>query len=312
MKHIKLLFIIPAILIGLSTLPASQVRAQGNAGLTLIPPKYELFANPGDVITETIRLRNNSTDPITFAVLLEDFSSAGEEGKVVLEEGETEQNYSLKDWIEPSSKNVFLQPEEEITFPFSIVVPNDAEPGGHYASLIFQIGGDETVGGVTSVQHRVGSLILLRVSGNVVEDAQIESFSAPTYSQKGPVSFDLRVKNNGTTHVMPNGTIVITNIFGKKVEEIPLDGANVFPGAIRKMTTEWDKQSLLGIYTATVVATYGQQSLPLTSAVKFTVFSPVMAILLSVGLVAGLVFLLSIISGRSRLLKALKIIATGK
>ena len=286
--------------------------AQDTAGLTIIPPKFELFANPGDTVTETIRIRNDTNSVQSYGILVEDFSSSGEEGGVVLEEGENDNNYSLKRWIEPSSQNLVLQPNEEKTFPYTIKVPKDAEPGGHYASILFQIGGGSTQEGVTSVQHRVGSLVLLRISGNVVEKAIVESFDAPTYSQKGPVKFNLRIKNEGTTHIQPKGTIIITNIFNQKVDEIPLNGQNVFPGSIRKMDTEWNKESLMGYYTATLVASYGQENLPMTGATRFAVISPITAILLTVGVIAGSIFLLSLFTGRSRIMKALKVLTSGK
>ncbi len=309
MTRSQKLFLLLLILFSLSPSFVIPIYAQP-LGITIIPPRFELFANPGDIISESIRISNNSDGIQSFGVLIEDFSSAGEEGHVILEEGENDTQYSLRQWIEPSSENITIQPREEITFPFTIVVPKDAEPGGHYASVLFQIGG-EPIEGVTSVRHRIGALILLRVSGNVAEEAQIESFTAPTYSKKGPIEFELRVKNNGTTHIRPSGTIIVTNLFGKKVEEIPVNGLNVFPGVIRKMTTQWDQENLLGHYTATLVATYGQQNLPLTAATKFTVISPLAAILLIVGSIAGIVFILSVVSGRNRLIKALKILTTG-
>jgi hypothetical protein len=284
--------------------------AQMGTSLTIIPPKFELFANPGDTMTETIRVKNNSDTPQTYGILIEDFSSAGEEGQVVLEEDEKTANYSLKNWIEPSSRNVVIQAGEETTFPFTITVPKDAEPGGHYASVLFQLGGP-TVEGVTNVKHRIGALVLLRVSGNVVEKAQIESFDAPQFSKKSPVIFTLRVKNEGTTHINPAGTVIITDMFGKKVDEIPLMSANVFPGAVRKMLTSWDKPGVIGHFTATLVATYGQQNLPLTAATKFTVISPAAAILILVALVGGGLFVISLVSGRRRLAKAIKVITKG-
>lgn len=288
------------------------VSAQQGAGVTIVPPKFELFANPGDIVTETIKIRNNADIPTTFGVLVEDFSSTGEDGKVVLEEGESDESYSLKSWIELSSENVTLQPGEERLFQFNINVPRNADPGGHYASVLFQIGSGESVPGVTTVQNRVGSLVLLRVSGNVEENATIETFQAPTYSTKGPVTFSLRVQNNGTTHIQPSGTIVITNMFNQKVDEIPLNSANVFPGAIRKMDTEWNPENAFGHYTATLVATYGQQRLPLTTATRFNVASPIAAIVLVVGVVSGFIFVISLLSGRKRLATALKVLTTGK
>lgn len=301
----------PLLFIILFSTFVTPVLAQDAAGLTIIPPKFELFANPGDVVSETIKVRNDSDSPLVFGVLVEDFSSSGEEGGVVLEEGETDTTYSLQDWIEPGATNITLQPGEEQVFPFTINIPKDAEPGGHYASILFQLGNGETTPGVTSVQHRLGSLVLMRVSGNVNEEASVETFAAPVYSRSGPITFSLRVQNNGTTHVRPTGTIIVTNLFGQKVDEIPLNSANVFPGAIRKIDTKWSPGNLLGHYTATLVASYGQQSLPMTAATSFTVASPLSLIMLVVGSIAGLIFIISLITGRKRLQAAMKVLTSG-
>jgi P pilus assembly chaperone PapD len=67
---------------------AGRILAQtaGQRGITIIPPKFELFANPGDQLTESLRVRNESVSPITYQILVEDFSTSGEEGQVILEE----------------------------------------------------------------------------------------------------------------------------------------------------------------------------------------------------------------------------------
>jgi len=308
MKNIHLpKFILICLLLGsliFSNHQPAHAQTAGR-GITIIPPKFELFANPGDNISDNIRVRNESDAPVTYGVVVEDFLSSGEEGHVVLEEEGNQSSFTLAQWISPSEKDIVLQPHEERILGFNITVPKDAEPGGHYASVLFQVGGVVTPGSA-AVNQRVGSLVLLRVSGNVSEDSQIETFEAPKYSQKGPITFDLRLKNNGNVHIRPKGTIVITNILGKKVEEIPLRGANVLPGATRKMDTVWEKQNLIGYYTATLVATYGQQNLPLTAATKFTVISTTAAILLVVGGFAAILFLVSLFTGRNKLLKAFK------
>lgn len=309
----KLGFTLTAITLALTTLlhPTTlHAQESGDKTITVIPPRFELFANPGDSLTELVRIRNESDFPVTYTIVVEDFSASGEEGHVVLEEEGTE-TFSLASWIEPETRDIVLQPQEERSFTFSINVPRDAEPGGHYASVLFQSGSDP-VPGAANVTQRVGTLVLLRVSGNVTEQAVIETFEAPNYSQSGPVPFTLRLRNDGNTHIRPQGTIIITNLFGQKVQEVPLQGANVLPGAIRKMDqTVWDQENIIGHFTATLVATYGQQNLPLTAATKFTVISPTAIILISVIGVAGLFFLISLISGRSRLLKALKVMVSG-
>lgn len=291
---------------------ANSILAQESRSITIIPPRFELFANPGEQLSEIIRVRNDSASPESLTVLVEDFTSTGEEGQVVLEEGQSDQLYSLAKWIQTEATDIVIQPGEEKPFTFTISVPKNAEPGGHYASVLFQGGGGQVEGGGASVVQRVGNLILLRVSGNVTENAEIETFSAPTYSQTTPLNLSLRVKNNGNTHIQPKGTIIITDLFGKKVDELPLSGQNVLPGVVRKMDTEWNKPNVLGYYTATLVSTYGQQNLPLTAATKFLVISPTAAILIGVGIIAGILFIISLISGKSRLLRALKVIISGK
>jgi hypothetical protein len=40
-----------------------------------------------------------------------------------LEEGESDTTYSLARWIEPSTKDIVLQPKEELAFTFMINIP---------------------------------------------------------------------------------------------------------------------------------------------------------------------------------------------
>lgn len=286
--------------------------AFAQTSLTIIPPRFELFSNPGETIAEKIRVKNNSDAPVTYTIRVEDFTTSGEEGQVVLEEDQPDTSFSLARWIEPASKDLILQPNEEKSISFIVNTPRNAEPGGHYASILFISGQDNpAVPGGAAVSQRVGSLVLLRVSGNVTEKALLETFSTDKYYDKPPVNFLLRLKNEGNVHLRPQGTIVITDMFGKKVDEVPLDSRNVLPGAIRKMETKWEKKNLLGSYTATLIATYGQQNLPLTAAVKFIVISRTVLILGTVGLVAVVGFILTLIVGRRRFMRVLKVLTKG-
>lgn len=300
------------IFVGLLLVSYHVVNAQADQAITIIPPKFELFANPGDTLSEKMRVRNETDVPVTYTIVVEDFSTSGEEGHVVLEEGESNTSFSLAKWIEPETRDLILQPNEEVSLTFRINVPRDAEPGGHYASIIMQTGSDQMIPGSAVVSQRVGTLILLRVSGNVSENAILENFTVPSYLEKGPVVFSARIKNEGNVHVMPQGTIVIKNMFGKKVDEIPFDGRNVLPGAIRKMDTTWDAERLLGRYTATLVSTYGQQKKPITAAVTFTVASKTALAIIGISVIAGVILIVSLIAGRKRFGKAMKVIATGR
>ncbi|PIP30851.1 hypothetical protein CO123_00260 [bacterium (Candidatus Howlettbacteria) CG_4_9_14_3_um_filter_37_10] len=275
----------------------------GARGITIVPLNFELFANPGESKTDKIRVTNTSDVEGSYQILIQDFAATGEEGNVSLfEDEQTNHSFSLAKWIQPEPKNFTLQAKEEKTIYFTINVPKDAEPGGHYASVLVNMGGDVKPNGGASVASRIGSLVLLRVSGNIKEIADVESFTAPGYSEKGPIELDLRVKNTGNNHIKPIGTIVITNILGQKVAEVPLDGLNVLPDAIRKMTTTWKTNKMLaGRYTATLVAHYGTSDKQLSSTISFIVFPKWLAIVVG----AGIILLAVVITNKKAVKKLL-------
>lgn len=260
----------------------SAAKAQDSAPRTVavIPPSFELYANPGESISDKLRVRNDSSVETEYSIVVEDFKAVGEEGQVDLVDDQSNTTFSAAKWVSPSPKSFSLRPGAEIEIPFTINVPKDAEPGGHYCSILVKIGRTDSVeGGGAAVQSRVGSLILLRVSGNVKEDAVVESFSTDkNYYESSPVNLSLRVKDNGSNHIRPKGTIVITNLFGQKIAELPLNGLNVLPDAIRKMDTEWKFSAFLANrYTATLIATYGQQNKPLSASTSFIIFPRMLA-----------------------------------
>lgn len=281
-----------------------------SATTTIIPPSFELFANPGDTLKEKIKVRNETAFPIDYSISNEDFQADGDTGAVDLVKTEANKTYSLSSWINVDSNQISVPAHSEQDITFEINVPNGAEPGGHYGAVTIESVPGNTPG-AANVAVKQASLILLRVSGNVTEKASAVSFTAPKYSEYGPIPLTLLVKNTGDVHINPQGTVIITDIFGAKVDEFPLNGANVLPGAERLMLTNWTNKNPIGRFTATVVATYGESRQPLTATTTFTVFPKPLAI--GIGIAAGCIVLLALIAfaGRKRISKALKVIAQG-
>ena len=109
-----------------------------------------------------------------------------------------------------------------VDVPFSIVVPPDASPGGHYAAILIGTGAPSVQPGISQVgvSSFISALIFVRVSGAVHESAAIQEFSTDRSFYENPdVRFTLQVKNNGDVHVRPVGIVQIYNVFGKKNEE---------------------------------------------------------------------------------------------
>jgi hypothetical protein len=251
-----------------------KANASVSGGVTVVPPKFELWGNPGEEVPyQSLKITNEENNSARLTITIEDFKAVGEEGSVdLIGEGDDAYTFSLARWIEVDQKILDFGPKETKVIRFKINIPKNAEPGGRYASLVINMETGTNVSGGAAVTPRVVSLVMLRVSGNVEEKAEPISFEAVPYGNS--VDFVLRVKNNGANHIKPKGTIVVHNLLGRKVAEIPLSAENVLPGAVRKMITQWSAERvLLGRYNASLVTTYGERgNKPLTASTAFVVF----------------------------------------
>ncbi len=274
-------------------------------GIAVSPPTFEVSSNPGDDISNVIRVQNLSEEPMTVTSETRNFTALGDEGAVGLTDEET--GFSLAKWVTVTPVTATIEPKQSFTFAYTIEVPSNAEPGGHFGSVIFRttaVSNNNTTG--TSVAQEVGSLLLVKVSGDVREKLKFDSFVAKqSFYEYGPVDLELKFTNTGNVHVKPTGSVIITDIFGNKVTTIDVETKNVLPGASRRMEAVWKSKLLLGKYTAVATLNYGADKELLTSSTSFTV---VPYKLVTGVVVVGSLALYIIFKMRKRLGKALKVL----
>ena len=260
-KFSPLLLLVPFTFCLVSLVSAqSAAPSSPSTGLAVTPPTFEVNGNPGDIIKNTVKLENMHPYSVEIAVDRRNFTAIGEEGAVGLTEEET--SFSLASWIEVNPTAITIPPKTAQYFTFYIKVPLQAEPGGHFGSLIFRtIPTEKLEGSGASLAQEIGALVLLRIAGETIEQANIESFKAlKNLYETGPVNFEIRIKNLGNVHTKPTGNIVITNALGKQVATIATESKNVLPGATRRLDATWDTKWRLGRYSATYTAILSDQT----------------------------------------------------
>lgn len=275
--------------------------------VTLSPLTFELFANPGEIVSNVIRVSNEDPNPVNVVIEVQDFAPVGEEGQVTLQQGDDSYTYSLASWVTVTPKVITIPGHDSRPVEFTINIPPNAEPGGHYSSVLASISAVPTEGAVTIAQ-KVGSLLLLNVAGDVVEQLHIAEFSAPSLSEYGPVEIVARFENDGTVHLKPRGFILIKNIFGQEVEKIELPQKNVLPRSIRRVETAWGERIMFGRYEATLTAIYGSTNQPLSSVTSFWVIPWKIATAIAIGLI---ILLALLIKGRKRIRLAFSVLFKG-
>lgn len=257
------------------------------------PVTIDLETAPGAVARGEMHITNTSDEARTYYVSIQKFVASGEDGQQkFLPDTDVS---GLASWIAPQALRITLKPHETVPFAYAVNVPANAEPGGHYAALFFSNRPDNGTEGQSAIGigAKVGVLFLVRVPGDIREDARVESFRVTDADPLDhlPAHFELRLRNLGSVHLRPQGSIVITNMFGGVSANIPVNprqGA-VLPNSIRRLETAWTKTSMdgtggffselknewsnfaIGRYTAEVQGTYGSTHRPIVATASFWV-----------------------------------------
>lgn len=284
---------------------------RSSQAISLVPPTLEFASQPGQTLTGTVKIYNDEKAFQTFYLSTANFTSGGETGEPKFDFAPSDV-VDLASWISTDTKQVDLQPGGVAVVGISIKIPKDASPGGHYAGVFFSATPPNS--GNVKVQQKTGSLVILRVEGDVREAGQVSSFG--TTSGKNtvshlPVDLTIKIENTGNTHFRPQGFVTIRNMFGGVTSTIDINprGGAVLPNSTRRFDVTWTKGSpdtgsgllsefrkewssfALGGYTAEVVATYGSTNQNMTATYHLTVMPWLVIIFLLVVIILIIVLL---------------------
>ena len=213
--------------------------------ITLIPPSYEFQTAPGQTVDTTVKLFNETAESMILYPETRNFTAAGESGVPTFDfEAPIE---GLSSWLQLEGGSFILEPGQRVELAITIKVPQDAEPGGHYAALFFSTNPPKTEDeGQIAIGSKIGTLFLVRVEGEIIEKGSIEEFFLGDHQKtlnRLPAELYLRFQNTGNVHLRPTGTITITNLFGKESAKVDLNEAKgaTLPETIRKYEAIWEK-----------------------------------------------------------------------
>jgi hypothetical protein len=226
--------------------------AHGATGLSIQPVKISQTLKPGQEVSGKILLSNASDEDVNVDVKVEDFiPTAGAESLQFV--GRAPGVTSVRDWVTLEGGSTFLfKKGESREIGYTIKAPLDAEPGGHFGVAFFKATKASEANAELKVGTQVGMLMLVSIPGNHLQKGNILEFTAPKFLQVGPVPFTIKFENTGTVHFEPKGTIKITNMLGKEVGSVPIEGQVVLPTGVKNLNLQWNtKGFLLGRYTAT-------------------------------------------------------------
>lgn len=269
----------------------SYAQTTANAGavtMKMQPALFEQTVNPGDRFSTSVTVTNPGTGAQQLTVGVQDISGVNEAGQPIFSSSSVPE-YGVSSWVQLNTSEITVPAGGSVNIPFTIVVPQNAGPGGHYGAIFVSFGATRPTFNGSGLGYEVGSLIELRIAGNATEQAQINEFSTDKSLYQTPtVNFTATVLNQGNVLLQPYGPIDITNMFGQKVATVVVNsnGASVFPGAARSFAVSWTGNGLaFGQYTAVMTLNYGDTTNKTISAsTSFWVIPviPIVVVLLSI------------------------------
>lgn len=211
--------------------------------LTISPPLQEYRADPGQELSGVIKLINDEDVVRVYYASVERFKAKGEKGEAEYT-GPTADETQLASWIKLEQTSVILQPRERKEIRYKISVPEKASAGGNYAAIFWSSQAPEIKGAAgIGVVGKIGSLFLVRISGEIVEDGKVAEFKTDkNFYNRKPINFSLKFENLGNVHLKPAGEITLKPKFlgiGRGRVPINPQQGNVLPRSKREFEASW-------------------------------------------------------------------------
>lgn len=289
----KTFLILAGLLLFTSNIPTAQ--AQQLESIRLLPALIEEPVEAGQTFNAAIDVTNLGNTSKTFYILIRDIKGLAEDGKPVFADKGESTGYEISDWVRIPSDQIVLGSNQTRKINMSIVVPSNATPGSHFGALFISanpvLPEDTGIG----VGYQVGSIISLRVKGDVIEEGSIREFRTDKIIYGSPsVNFLAKVENRGNAVLRPRGPVEITNFFGKNVATITMNdgGGAVLPKTDRTFSVNWATDGFaFGRYEAVMGLVYGEEARStITASTTFWVL-PAKAILWIAGIILALLSL---------------------
>lgn len=306
LKPLMVVAVVGALLLGLSL---TAKAATGGNGLRVSPVRTDLEIQPGQTKTVTINVTNVTSVPATLQTIINDFTANKDESgnpSILLDANQYASSHSLKRYAQPGGQFT-LQPGQQKSVPIVITMPKNVAGGGYFGAVRFAPAGAQTKGPnqTVSLAGSVGSLILVKVPGDIKESLNIASFNSVQDNRVSSLFFNnknvnavVRFQNTGNVQLQPFGKILLRSSNGKILYQANVNNTNppgnVLPDSIRKFPVPLKNVGTFGKFKIEGNFGYGTNGQLLSASSTFYVI-PALYIWIAFGLVLLILFLIFIL-----------------
>lgn len=251
--------------ISLSSVHAATSNTS-RSGIAMSPVKKKYEYEAGSTSRDSIKITNVGNTTYTFKMYAEPYS-------VKNESYETDfltvrKNTDFQDWVKFDKSSYVLSPSQSVEVGYTVSVPANATPGGHYGIIFAETLPEEKMTESASLlgRNRVGAPVYATINGEYKMGGQFLGVRTPALQFKSPLKSELNVENTGTSHFTVNTVFAVSDLFGNR-KLTQMNEYDLLPQSIRKIPLQWDKSPGFGFFKVTVSAKFLDQETTKTSYV---------------------------------------------
>lgn len=217
-------------------------------------PNFAYSLPPGGTLSDALVVTNKGDAPLTLDVYAADGFLTPDGTLDVLEAGE--ESTALGAWVQVETPAIVLEPGAAAEVPFTLTVPEDAQPGDYAAGIVSSLLVENAAG--VSVDRRLGSRVHLRVQGDLapalaVSGLRVDYDAGGNPVAPGAATVTFTVTNTGNSRVAPTEQVQVAGLFGLgRARAAAVDVPELIPGASVQRSVRVDGVWPLVRATATI------------------------------------------------------------
>lgn len=224
----------------------SSVGAQTNnvERITLSPVSKRLQVKAGTQATGSFTVINDGRVAYDFKVYASPYYVKNEQYEPLFTEAGQR---DASKWVQFAKTTYRLEPGQRIDVPYTVLIPESAAPGGHYAVLFAetQAQNRDTTG--VGRNKRVGSVLLANVEGQVTRGGEVVADTTPFLQLSPPLQAFTRVRNSGNVDFDAKVTLQVRDVFGRLKHQSE-NTFVVFPETTRRTQVPWNQAPIIGLF----------------------------------------------------------------
>lgn len=215
--------------------------------ITLSPATKQHKITASATKQDSFKVINTGETTYSFTVYARPYFVEGEDYQPVYTTDEKRSDaYS---WVQFDKTAWTIKPGETAQVNYTIRVPANASPGGHYGVLFAETDPSDADEGTQSVLRtkRVGSVLSVTVPGDIKRAGEVLETNIGRLQFEPPLETTTRIQNTGNIDFDATQTLTVKDVFGRvKYKDSAV--RTIFPDTTRKVDFDWQSAAWFGLY----------------------------------------------------------------